>query len=415
MSFTYSRLAGAVAALWLCCAGAAWAGDGGADLGSLQALLSDPTTGLCKIFNMSTCPQMPTVTQGVLEVAGLGNNLPEMVRAQNNILPGTSVTAGNPAAVPPSEGSLTPLPLNSKTSPTVSAFLSTLAPLAFVSQSSGTAKATQLYDPNADTFLYAVGVSSFGFTVPGANLTDPDTVYFFYEDLSRKNENLSSGQIVAKFSFPLTVLNSNGTERQVPTTLQFRANNAGDCSTSTVVGNFSGAPTATATGTQTLMAAQIGINCAVVFSASPTSTQTHAIFEVAVPLLVTGACSPTPCSPSTDPAYFYFLQTTKPGPRNLGTYTAFEFDDLGTGPFTPPSILGPLGAYIGLAPTAGPLGPPPATGSSATFALCASLPQNGNGQALVPAVGAYYAIATDGETLLSAPLPSASTSTCPPL
>src|SRR5260370_40749512 len=113
------RAAGVAAGLWLC-AGTAWAGDG-QDLGSLQALLNDPNTGLCKIFNMSFCPKLPTVTQAVLQVAALGNNLPEMVRAQNNIPPGSSVTAGNPAAVPPLAGSLTPLPLSPSTTPTASA------------------------------------------------------------------------------------------------------------------------------------------------------------------------------------------------------------------------------------------------------------------------------------------------------
>src|SRR5436190_2954584 len=91
-----SRAAGAVLGLWLCSAGAAWAGDG-ADLGSLQALLTDPNTGLCKLFGITSCPVPPTITQAVLEVAALGNNLPEMVRVQNNIPPGGSVTAGNPA------------------------------------------------------------------------------------------------------------------------------------------------------------------------------------------------------------------------------------------------------------------------------------------------------------------------------
>ena len=99
-SSIYSRVTAAVAGLWLGAAGAAWAGDG-ADLGSLQALLNTPNTGLCAIFNMSSCPQVPTITQGVLQVAGLGNNLPEMVRLQNNIPPGSAVSAGNPALALP--------------------------------------------------------------------------------------------------------------------------------------------------------------------------------------------------------------------------------------------------------------------------------------------------------------------------
>ena len=407
----FSGLAGAVAGLWLG-AGVAWAGDG-TDLGSLQALLSDPNTGICKIFNMSFCPKLPTVTQAVLQVAALGNNLPEMVRAQNNIAPGSSANAGNPAAVPPVNGSL---PLTSTTTPTVSNVLSTLTPLAFISQSSGTAVPTQLYDPNRDTFLYAVGVSSVGF-IGATGLTDPDMVYFFYEDISRINQSFSIGQVVAKFSFPFTVLSKDGTERAVPTTLQFTATNARDCSASTVVGDFKGSGTS-----QTLLANTIGINCAVVFSPSPTSSKSHAIFEVAVPLLVTGA-GPTPPGPNTDPAYFFSLHNPGPpaeaNPINTGVFTAFVFDDPGH-TFSNSSILGPRGQSIGLAPSAPPFcttitcpagsPPPPPPSGSITFALCASLPSSSGTLTLRPAVGAYYATATSGETLLSAPLPSAFTS-----
>jgi hypothetical protein len=176
-SLTFSRLAGVLAALWLCGAGTAWAGDGG-DLASLNQLLNTPTTGLCAILKIKTCPQLPTITQGILEVAGLGNSPPEMVAAQNSIAPGSNVIAGNPAAVPPDDL----LPLNSSSSPTLQELLKTLTPLAFISQKSGTAAATQLYDPNADT------------------------------DLFRVAQNFTKGQIVAKFSFPPTVLNSDGTE-----------------------------------------------------------------------------------------------------------------------------------------------------------------------------------------------------------
>jgi hypothetical protein len=436
-SSTISRLAGAIAALWIGGVGPASAGGGsGEDLGSLNALLTTPGTGLCAIFKMSSCPPLPTVTQAVLQVAGLGNNLPEMVRAQNNIPPGNSVTAGNPAAAPPLDLNGSPLPmpfpLNSTTNPPLfvagnattppSGLLSTLTPLAFVSQSSGTAQPTQLYNSTADIFLYAVGVSSFGFVVAGANLTDADTVYFFYDDGLLSNQNFSSGQIVAKFSFLLAVLNKDGTERAVPTTLQFTATNAGDCSASTVVGDFKGNGTS-----QTLLANTIGINCAVVFSASPTSpqNQNHAIFEVAVPAVVTGACvlpnaqcptGQTPPGPNTDPAYFYGLHNGgKTNPINTGVFTAFLFDDPGDTP-SKSGILGPRGNSIGLAPSAVPFctattcPPPPQTppANSLTFSLCASLP-NSNTQ-LRPAVGAYYAMATSGETLLSAPLPSAFTS-----
>jgi hypothetical protein len=392
--FTLSRLAGALAALWLCGAGAAWAGDGG-DLGSLQNV----TNGFCALLNMKTCPQLPTVTQGVLEVAGLGNSPPEIVRVQNKIASGTSVDAGNPAPQlqpAPVPAFPTVFSFNSTTSPTASQLLSTLTPLAFISQKSGTGAATQLYDPKADTFLYAVGVSEFGIKT-GNGLFAPDTAFFFYDDLFRVAQNFTKGQIVAKFSFPLTVLDVNGKENPpVMVTLEVLAicNGGPSCLQAYVYGGGIG------TASNPILASQLQIAFALSFGTSPTSTQKHAIFQVGVPLLVTAA---------TDPGYFYFALTGNAGPINLGTYTVFVDD-----------LLNPvlaLGASLGLAPTAGPLGSPPAAGVSSTFALCASLPDNSNGPAahLRPAVGAHYAIATDGETLVSAPLPSVSTSVCPVL
>jgi hypothetical protein len=404
---TFSRLAGALAALWLCGAGAAWAGDGG-DLGSLQNV----TNGFCAVLNMKTCPQLPTVTQGVLEVAGLTNSPPEIVRVQNKIASGTSVDAGNPAP------QLQPAPVpaypavfffNSTTSPTASELLSTQKPLAFISQKSGTGAATQLYDPKADTFLYAVGVSEFGIKT-GNGLFAPDTAFFFYDDLFRVAQNFTKGQTVAKFSFPLTVLNADGSENPpVMVTLKVLAtcNGGPSCLQAYVYGGGIG------TASNPILASQLQIAFALSFGTSPTSTQKHAIFQVGVPLLVTAA---------TDPAYFYFAITGQPGngseagppfslpsAGNLATYTVFVDDLLNP-------VL-PLGASLGLAPSAGPLGSPPAAGVSSTFALCASLPDNSDGPAahLRPAVGAYYAIATDGEMLVSAPLPSVSTSMCPAL
>jgi len=394
-SFTFSRLAVAFAAIWMYGSGAAWAGGGGESLTGLNNLIS----GLCTFLNITTpCPQLPTITQAVLEIAGLETSPPEMVRALNSVVPGTYVDAGNAAAIPP-----TPFPLTSSTSPTLSKQLSTLTPLAFVSGwKSGSAAATQLYDSNADTFFYAVAS---GTSVAETGLTEPGTLNFFYDDPSWTISNPWNTGIVAKFSLPLTVLNSDGmTESAVAATLQYIAPSRGGlpCSASTVTGNFSGS------GTRTLMASQIGVNCALVFSPSPISKIPHAIFEVQVPLLVTFA---------TDPPYFYFAASSGfNGPINLSIPSAFSSNVTG---FTPNAgTLGPNGMYIGVAPSAAPLctGPggtcstPPPPG---VFSLCASLPRNGWGQRLIPSVGAYYAIATDGEALLSAPLPAVATSSCP--
>ena len=248
---TLSGLAGAVAGLWLCGGGAAWAG-GGADLASLQDLIgkADGSTGLCLLFGMTAtptnpnpCPQLPNITQAVLEVAALGNDVPVMIRAQNSITPQFSVDAGNATAVPTNipvdnNTGLATLPL-ATTSPTVSDVLSTLTPLAFISQSSGAGQAAQPYNSSADTFLYAVGVSSFQQPGPGG-LIDPDMVYFFFDDLSRTNQVFAKSKIVAKFSFPLAVLNKNGTESLVATTLQVKSTCSGgpSCLQAQVISGF---------------------------------------------------------------------------------------------------------------------------------------------------------------------------------
>ncbi len=402
-TLTLSRIALAAAAIWLYASGAAWAGGGGESLTSLNNLIS----GLCGFLNMTSCPQLPTITQAVLEIAGLETSPPEMVRALNSVPPGSNVDAGNAAAIPPIN-----FPLTATTSPSVSNLLATLTPLAFIAagdknwsgaeKNSKTAAAAQLYDTDADTFLYAV---TSGASVATTGLTIPDTLYLFYDDLSRTVANFPQRRTAAEFTLPLTVLNNDGvTERPVAATLQYIAPSRGGlpCSASTVSGNFSGS------GNQTLMAAQVGVDCAVVFAASPVSPRAHAIFEVQIPLLVTAA---------TDPGYFWFAQTTSYGPINQSIPSAFFSDDLG---FTPAAgALGADGQYIGIAPSAAPLctsvscpasSPPPGV-----FALCADLPRNGNGRSLVPSVAAYYAIATDGETLLSAALPATATSVCPAL
>jgi hypothetical protein len=432
-SSTVSRLAGAVAALWLGAGGVAWAGDG-QNLGTLQQLLSNGSTGICDIFPISPCPVPSTITQAVLEIAALGNNLSEMIRAQNAIPPGTSVNAGNAAVVPPvfstggnpPSNQPMPFPLDANSNPPLfvpgnattpaSGVLSTLTPLgsASASQSSGTAQPTQPYSdtPPPDTYLSAVGVSvaTGGFVNNG--LTDPDMVYFFYDDTFRNNQTFVKGQIVAKFLFPLTVVNTSaGTETTSPVELEILA--AANCnSESTCLKNLQ-AYIVSGFGASTsapIAANQFGIRSAVVFSPSPALAQNHPILEVAVPLAL---------PPSTDYLYFYSFKFLTGNPINIGVDTAFVFNILGS---SCPSnnAACPTGAFVGLAPSAAPLtqlSPP-------NYALCADLPDNSNGPnaKLRPSVAAYYAMATSGEMLLSAPLPSAFTTSfggtppvCPPL
>jgi hypothetical protein len=397
---TLSRVAGTVATLWLCGVGPAWAGDGGGeDLAGLNSIISS----LCPFLSIpkTSCPQLPTISQAVLEIAALENAPPEMVGALNNVAAGNHPGAGNPAAgnpdvLPPIEFPLTPA--------TLPDLLSSLTPLAFISapDGSGQATATQPNNPAADMFLYAVAS---GESVALTKLAIPDTLYFFYDDTLRTNTNLSRRRVVAEFSLPLRVLNTDNTERPVPTTLQFSYPGAGNqpCSAATVQGDFLGNGT-----TQTKNATDIGLNCVVVFAPSPGSARPHAIFQLRVPLLLTR---------STDPAYFHFAQTGSNGPISLAIPTAFFNDDTGYAPS--PDILGPLGKSIGIAPSADPLcnaatcPAPPANPATPSYALCANLPGNHNKQAPVPAVTAFYAIATDGETLLSAPVVPSGPIVCP--
>src|SRR6202007_217270 len=51
-----------LAASLCCCPGAARAGDGGSDAGTIQSFLNV----ICGNFGISTCPQLPTVTQGTV-------------------------------------------------------------------------------------------------------------------------------------------------------------------------------------------------------------------------------------------------------------------------------------------------------------------------------------------------------------
>jgi hypothetical protein len=385
----------ALAMLWLGAAQPAEAGDG-ADLGALQNYINT----VCSTFGMSTCPQLPTITQAVLEVAAMADIAPEAARSSTAffIPVGPYVDAGNPSHPPAVACSTTGCvdPLSPFTFPIDPAVLSSLRPLAFISakKGKGPASPTQLYDPSADAFLYAVG----GQSPANTNAPGPDTLLLFYDNPDRTDDELKPGDVAAKISLPLTVINSDGaTQRAVSAILQYKApaHGGAGCSASTVTGSFSG------TGTQTLSPAAIGIDCAVVFAGSPVANRRHAIFEVAVPILIT----------SLDPAII------------IGSGFAFPFAS-GEPGFTPAGCpsktaggckLGTDGMSIGIGPNTAPAPAtqftcdpngcsyPPVTANSGTYALCANLPRGG-GHSLVPSAAAFYAIAGNGEVLLSAPL-----------
>jgi hypothetical protein len=375
-----------LAGLWLCAPQPAKAGGGAGDFSSLQAAI---TNNVCPVFGIDPCPQLPTLTQAVLELAALWNAPQGMVRSGFNVSVGNNIDAGNPSR-PPAQ-----FPYTITGFPVDASVLFTLQPLAFVGASSSTGVATPTYlnDPSATAFLYAVG----GVSALNAGSPQPDTLVLLYDASKQPSPS------PAKISLPLTVLNSDGSERAVAAVLRYGVSANNDCSASVVVGDFKG------TGNQqTLAPAQIGVNCAAKLASSPASTSPHAVFEVAVPLLLTGDGTSLPGSkstrPNTDPAYFYtdfFCYYTKPSPQCYPyspVAQPFLSNEYGSVPGG--NILGSKGIAIGIAPTAGPLGAPSKT-TAAIYSLCASLP---NGEGAVPSVAAFYAIATNGEVLLSTPL-----------
>jgi hypothetical protein len=410
-SLSLSRLAGAVAAVWLPAAGAAWAGDGGgASFQSLQAYIAN---NVCATFSVANCPVQPTVSQAVLQLAAYYFSSLGAVRSNFNIPVSVYADALNPSRPPAAPGGLTcktppcPDPLNQFSLPIDPSVLQTLRPLTFTAANNrnGTATPTQPDDPNWNIRFYAVGARSASAS-PLLPSVEPDTLLLFYEDTLRSNQNLKPGQVSASFSLPLMVLNTDRvTERPVSAILQYIAPNKKqlDCSASTIKGDFNG------TGTPQILTppSAVGIDCAVAFGSS------GAVFELSVPLLVTLNSD----SITVDNPLGFF-----PG------QSANAFPDDAPG-FPPPScpglkcILGFNGSSIGIGPTAAPLctaqtcppmTTPPTPPATPNYAFCANLPTNGNGQPPVPAVGAFYAISSAGaEVLLSAPLAPTGPIVCP--
>jgi hypothetical protein len=399
-----SALAGAAAALWFLCAGQpARAGGGSGDLAGVQTEID----AFCGFFVTNCHIPMPTLSQAVLELAGLSSLSPETVRSGFDVPVGNYVHAGNPSRPPavPCIGSTNGPPcvdpLNPFTLPVDTSVLSTLHPIAFTSATTGTGTATpaQLFDSTANIFVYAVAALS----AKGAinNNSQPDSLLIVYDDTSR-----TTAPTAAKIALPLTVLNSDGTERFVPAVLNYKVPGAGnDCSASTVTGDFAG------TGTTSITApSNIGVNCAVVLATSPASPQTqHAIIEVTASLVVTK---------SNDPVIF----------GNGGFLPAFTSDVPGAPSancpgqrcilgYNPKTKIG--GMSIGIAPSAGPLGPPSScTGDNcvpppAKYAICASLPTTNASSTLLPSAAGFYVIAGSGEVFLSATLQPSGSILCP--
>jgi len=360
-----SRLASAAAIIWICGAGSAWAGDGGSSGISLQGVLDE----VCSMFGPTVpCPQLPTVTQQVIEIAGLTNESPDIVRVINSVCtppgcPEIAVNAVNGPAKSPPLGTIDAMWY--------------LTPLAFTPGS----VATQYGDPAAKSFFYS-------HVLKGAN-GQPQTFDLFY-DLPGTNKFV----LPVALSLPLVVLNSDGSERPVAATLNAVCVGFG-CGSATVSGDFG-------TGKTKYSAGALGLDINFAFAPSPNSSSPHPIVEVQIPLVVTMQNDPEYFAPSQCPA----------GVNPISGYCeAFTKDVRGF------PILG-TGKSVGIAPYAAPpctattcpsTPPTPPATSPSFFGFCATISGN-------PVIAAFASIGTDGTTYASTPTPgAASTTVCPPL
>jgi hypothetical protein len=157
------------------------------------------------------------------------------------------------------------------------------------------------------------------------------------------------------------------------------------CLKGEVVGDFG-------TGVLSYRAEDLGITVTATFGKSAISPLPHATFIVQVPLVVTV---------KNDQPYFSSLNNPV-----TGTAT-FASDQVGN------ALPGVPGTFIGIPPYAAPAcaGPAgtecPDEPPQATFGYCASFSNNFTGPFAnpAPAVAAFIQLATNGETLISAPLP----------
>jgi hypothetical protein len=382
-----SRLAGAVAVICMSGIGSAWAGDGSSGMSVYGLFLT-----ICSFFpQITTCPVFPTestadpLTPIILEWAALTNNPPDQVRVDNTLCIPTGPVSGLPFC--------SQIAINAANQPATSLpedftdALAQLTPLAFISNQR-TLSVTQYGDPAANSFLYAYVAASQGGGLPFAatqGSRQPDTAVFIFDYLPGTANKISVGQPAASVTFQTAVKMhpSDTTERSVTTRLLLTpfCNGFAACLSGTIFGDF-----VTPGTVKAYTPAQLGMQFSVAFGSSPNSPKPHTMLQLLAPLLVT---------PTTDPAYF----EGSPCPTGInpvsGYCVAFSSPELG---FTPKF----LGMPIGISPLAA-LGPAPATPAGAPPGPPIVASFFGN-----PAVSTFFAIGTNGVTLVSTQVSSSS-------
>jgi len=404
-SSAISRFAGVVTTVWLCSNGPAWAGDGGSDTAVQPAL-----NAVCAAVGVTSCPHMPTVTQVILQISGLGNAAPDFVRGPQgsfNIPP--NATGALCVVIPSSSFSglsaCNQIVIDALNPPAASSVgasdLASLTPLAFTTGKGAPVPVT-LDTSGASSFFYAVAT-------PDQN-GEFKTLTLFFDYPVQTNSSIQKS-VFAKISLPLQVLNNDGTERlicgatpcpsvgslppvpPVLATLQISGCSSGagcvNGLAANVVGDFSTPGTFI-----TMSASSLDIGVSVSFAPSPNSASSHLILTVQVPLLVTHG---------RDPAYFGVPSGGTLVNQLSGLPTAF------TSNVVPAS-------GIGVTPQAAPVCNEdcPATTFVTTFPFCASFAGSGSGPlgsgSFHSAVAAFLSVGTDATTYVSSPVSPAALS-----
>jgi hypothetical protein len=392
-SSTIARFVGVVTAVWLCGIASASAGDSGSDT-AIQPFLNK----ICTDVGMTSCPHVPTITQAVLEMSGLANAAPDLVRGPQGpiVAQGSSPLCAVSASL--AEQNMVNVcsqanAINAVNPPALSAVaLSDLTPLAFTT-GKGLAVPVPLGTSGANSFLYAVA------TPDQKGEINTLTLYFDYP--VQTNSTIQKA-VFANISLPLSngqrpICGATGCPASLAT-LQISGCSSGQGCVNglaaNVIGDFSSPGVI---GTKS--AGDLGIGVSVSFAASPNSTSSHLILQVQVPLLITLG---------NDPAYFGVVPSGAiPVNQLSGLPTAF------TSNVVPAS-------GIGVAPQAAPTcsGTCPSTTFTYTFPFCASFSGSGSGPlgsgSFHSAVVTFASIGTDATTYLSSPVPPlASSLQCP--
>jgi PEP-CTERM motif len=229
------------AALFLCGASSALAGDGGASLPVAQATLN--TTCATVGISASSCPQLPTINQIVVEIAALLGTSPDQARKASEVPPGHAIDA--------SQGT----------------------PLAFISPPTKTGQPipTQPNDPAANAFISAT-------TSPAAS---PTSVNLTFGYLPRTNSTFAAGQDVADITLPFIEADQFGNDLGALSGTLHITGTGGTAVDTDVVADLLG------TGTpQTYSLAELGMGLTLDFGTG------HEVINVTAPLLIPSDLAP---------------------------------------------------------------------------------------------------------------------------